>query len=106
MQIARLSVSWGDRTGEILKRSVLERLAVEVVYAPPVSSDRNNLSKIIQLVDVYDLAENYFVGYSHLFGRIETFEAGRVSAIKITEKAFEVPATFDAMAYWNNRTLF
>jgi DEAD/DEAH box helicase domain-containing protein len=106
LEIAHFPVSWGDRTGDILQRAFQERLTVEIVYTAQVSSDKNNLSKTIQLVDVYDLAENYFVGHAHLSGRIETFDAGRVSAVKITEKTFEVPAAFNAIAYWNSRTLF
>ncbi len=111
LQIASLPVSWGDRIPEILKRALQERFTVEIVYISPPGrqagpSDKDSGSKIVQLVDVYDLADNYFVGYSHLHGKIETFEISRVSAVKMTEKPYEVPATFDAMAYWNSRTLF
>lgn len=104
LQIASLPVSWGDRIPEILRRALQERFTVEIVYTS--ASDKDSGSKTVQLVDVYDLADNYFVGYSHLHGKIETFEASRVSAIKMTEKPFEVPATFNATAYWNSRTLF
>ena len=111
LQIASLAASWGDRNREILRRALQGRLTVEIVYSAPPSrqagsSDKDSGSKIVQLVDVYDLADNYFVGHSHLHGKIETFEAGRVSAVKLTEKPFEVPATFNATAYWNSRTLF
>jgi len=106
LKIASLPVSWGDRSQEILSKGLQERLAVEIVYTPPAPSDKDSRSKTVQLVDVYDLADNYFVGYSHLSGKIESFEIGRVSAVKMTEKPYEVPATFDALVYWNSRTLF
>jgi WYL domain/RNase_H superfamily len=102
LQISSLPVSWGDRSQETLRRALQERLTVEIVYA----SEKDNDSKIVQLADVYDLVDNYFVGYSHLHGKIETFEVSRVSATKLTQNPFEVPATFDAKAYWNSRTLF
>jgi hypothetical protein len=104
LQIANLPVSWGDRIPEILKRALQERFTVEIVYSSP--SEKNSGSRTVQLVDVYDLAYNYFVGYSQLHSKTMTFEIGRVSAAKLTEKPFEVPATFNAMAYWNSRTLF
>ena len=106
LQIASFAIGWGDRSRDTLRRALQERLTVEVVYTPPASSDKDDLSKIVQLMDVYDLADNYFVGFSHLQGKIEIFETGRISAIKITEKSFEVPVTFNALAYWNSRTLF
>jgi len=102
LQISSLPVSWGDRSQEILKRALQERLTVEIVYA----SQNNSDSKVVQRVDVYDLADNYFVGYSHLHRKIETFEVHRVSAVKLSETSFDVPATFNATVYWNSRTLF
>jgi hypothetical protein len=105
-QIASVAVSWGHRNLETLRRAFQERLTVEIVYTHRAQSDTNNASKIVQLVDIYDLADTCFVGYSHLHGKIETFEAGRVSAVKLTERSFEVPAMFNATDYWNNRRLF
>jgi hypothetical protein len=105
-QIASFAVGWGDHSRETLRRALQERLTVEIVYTSSMSSDKDNLSKIVHLMDIYDVVDNYFVGYSHLHGRIDIFETGRISSILMTEKPFEVPATFNAMAYWNSRTLF
>jgi predicted DNA-binding transcriptional regulator YafY len=83
---------------EKLRRAARERRRVAMVY-----QGRDQPEPLQRDIDPYALVHRwgwwYVVGYCHLRGAVRSFRLDRIVELVLLDRAFEVPANFDAREY-------
>ena len=86
------------------EEAVSNSMTLEMAYQKEHESSGNK-RKIDPYGMVYWLGKWYVVAYCHLRGAVRSFRVDRVQSLKLTERAFERPSSFNAREFFLNNLL-